>query len=55
MIATKNQRIFQAKLSEGVDREKLDKTLEELKSLAERGDKEGIINKLKELVPNYHG
>ncbi len=55
VIATKNQRIFQAKLSEGVDREKLDKTLEELKSLAERGDKEGIINKLKELVPNYHG
>ncbi|MDI6603074.1 MAG: nucleoside-diphosphate sugar epimerase/dehydratase [Patescibacteria group bacterium] len=51
-IATQNQKIFMAKLSE-VNEEKLNLGLEKLKEAANTGDKETIIKTLKELIPSY--
>lgn len=51
-IATQNQKIFVAKLSE-IDEEELNSGLEKLKTAMERSDKETIIKILKELIPNY--
>ena len=51
-IATQNQKIFIAKLSE-VNQEGLQEGLEKLKKAAEQGNKEEIADALKELVPNY--
>lgn len=52
IIATQNQKIFIAKLSE-VNLEKLNEGLEKLKKTAELGEKESIISVLKEIIPAY--
>ncbi len=51
-IATQNQKIFMAKLS-NVDQEKLNSELKKLKQAASNGEKENIIKTLKELIPTY--
>ncbi len=51
--ATQNQKIFMAKLSR-VEEEKLNSGLEKLKTAAQSGDKELIINILKMLIPSYN-
>ena len=51
-IATQNQKIFMAKLS-NVDQEKLNSELKKLKQAASNGEKENIIKSLKELIPTY--
>jgi FlaA1/EpsC-like NDP-sugar epimerase len=51
-IATRNQKIFMAKLS-GVNQEKFNLGLTELKKAVEKGDKETIIKILKEIIPTY--
>ena len=51
-IATQNQKIFMAKLSD-INKEKLNSELEKLKQAASNGNKETIIKTLKELIPNY--
>ncbi|MDP2967334.1 MAG: nucleoside-diphosphate sugar epimerase/dehydratase [bacterium] len=51
-IATQNQKIFMAKLS-GVNQEKLNLGLAELKKAVEKGNKETIIKTLKEIIPFY--
>ncbi|MBA7529125.1 UDP-N-acetyl-alpha-D-glucosamine C6 dehydratase [subsurface metagenome] len=47
-----HEKIFIAK-SEGVEREKLEKDIEELERLAKEMDAEGIVRKLQEIVPSY--
>jgi len=51
-IATQNQKIFMAKLSE-VDEEKLNQGLENLREAVKKSNKEEIINILKQLIPAY--
>jgi len=51
-IATQNQKIFMAKLSE-INKEKLNSGLEKLKTAAYNGEKEIIKETLRELIPNY--
>lgn len=51
-IATQNQKIFMAKLS-SVKRKKLEGKLGQLKSAAESGDKNKIIEILKDIVPTF--
>jgi len=51
-IATQNQKIFMAKLS-GVNQEKFNLGLAELKKAVEKGEKETIIKTLKEIIPFY--
>ena len=51
-MATKNQKIFMAKLSP-VDQKKLAHGLEKLKTAVDETDKETIIKTLKELIPSY--
>jgi len=52
IIATKNKKIFISRLSQ-VNKEKLNQDLDRLKEMVSRGDKEGIIEILKEIIPNY--
>lgn len=52
IIATQNQKIFIAKFSE-IKQKKLQEGLEKLKKAAEFGDKEFIVNALKEVIPAY--
>jgi len=52
-VATHNQKIFIAKLSNADDNE-LNQKLERLEEAAYKGDKDEIIKTLKELVPNYN-
>lgn len=47
-----HKKIFIAKVAE-VDREKLEKDIKELERLAKEMDSEGIVRKLKEVVPSY--
>jgi FlaA1/EpsC-like NDP-sugar epimerase len=47
-----HEKIFIAKVGE-VDKEKLEKDIKELEVLARKMDSEGIVRKLKEIVPNY--
>lgn len=51
-ITTKYQRILIAKLKE-IDERMLEKGLEKLKDVIQKGEKEGIIEILKELIPSY--
>jgi FlaA1/EpsC-like NDP-sugar epimerase len=53
-IATQNQKIFRAKLS-NIDEEKLTGEIKKLEKAAEDSDRETIIKTLKELIPNYRG
>jgi len=50
--ATPRQKIFIAKLPK-VDKEKLNFSLEKLEEMAKKGEKEGIKNILKEIIPSY--
>jgi len=52
-IATQNQKIFIAKLSE-VNVDKLNTGLDKLKEFAKIGDKENIVKVLKSLIPSYN-
>lgn len=52
-VATKNQKIFMAKLSKIIDQEKLNSKLEPLRQSAEKGDGEAIISVLKDIIPTY--
>ncbi|MDO8663821.1 MAG: nucleoside-diphosphate sugar epimerase/dehydratase [Candidatus Wildermuthbacteria bacterium] len=54
IIATQNQKIFIAKLSD-IDPCKLNSGLEKLKKAATIGSREGIVGTLAELVPSYYG
>ncbi len=51
-VATQNQKIFMAKLSD-INQEKLNTGLDKLEKLAHNGEKENIVRTLKELIPNY--
>lgn len=51
-IATQNEKIFRAKLSD-VDKKKLEENLEKLKRVSKGQNKEEIINILKTLIPSY--
>jgi len=51
-VATKNQKIFMAKLSE-IDEDKLNKELITLQKAAQNRDKETIIKTLKEVIKTY--
>jgi len=52
VIATKNKKIFKAKLSK-VDKDELERQLRVLRQLIEREEKEKIIDTLKKLIPSY--
>ena len=52
-VATQNQKIFMAKLSQIKEKE-LKLGLEKLEKAAQEGDRELIIRTLKELIPNYN-
>jgi len=52
-IATQNQKIFIAKLSE-INVDKLNTGLDKLKEFAKIGDKENIVKVLKSLIPSYN-
>jgi FlaA1/EpsC-like NDP-sugar epimerase len=51
-VATQNQKIFMAKMSE-VDAESLENGIKEMDSAVTKGDKEKIVGILKEIVPYY--
>jgi FlaA1/EpsC-like NDP-sugar epimerase len=51
-VATQNQKIFMAKLSH-INQEKLNSGLKKLEKAGYNGDKETIIETLKELIPVY--
>lgn len=51
-VATQNQKIFMAKLSE-VDEEKLNQGLESLREAVKKSNREEIVNTLKALLPSY--
>jgi len=51
--ATTHEKVFVARLGSHWENEKLDERLERLLAAAERGDREEIVERLRELVPSY--
>ncbi len=50
--ATRNKKIFAAK-PDRVDGQSLEEDLEELEALSQNPDRQGLVNKLKKMVPTY--